>query len=238
MDTTRPADAAPASSALRLRMAGMVLIALGALFLFVIMLAASIAPGYDMNAGAISDLGTFDETAILFNATLVAVGLLNAIAGLMLRPWLGKSWILALFLIAGLGAIGAGLFPLDSGGPHGLFALVAFLAFNLEPLAIATIVRGPMRAISSLAGVVGLVFVALMVVGDSGTPAAFGAIGHGGTERMIVYPVMAWMLAIGGYLDAPAVISTEIVYISASRRSVRSFAATHRCRRVGAEEGP
>ena len=30
--------------------------------------------------------------------------------------------------------------------------------------------------------------------------AAFGPIGHGGTERMIVYPVMLWLVAFGGYL--------------------------------------
>ena len=41
-----------------------------------------------------------------------------------------------------------------------------------------------------------------MVIGDAGNAAAFGPIGHGGTERMIVYPVMLWMLAFGGYLMA------------------------------------
>jgi hypothetical protein len=30
----------------------------------------------------------------------------------------------------------------------------------------------------------------------------FGAIGHGGAERLIVYPVMLWMMAFGGYLMA------------------------------------
>jgi hypothetical protein len=49
---------------------------------------------------------------------------------------------------------------------------------------------------------VGFVFVVLMVIGDSGNAAAFGPIGHGGTERMIVYPAMLWMLALGGYLMA------------------------------------
>ena len=47
---------------------------------------------------------------------------------------------------------------------------------------------------------VGLAFVVLMVVGDAGNPAAFGAIGHGGAERMIVYPPMLWMLVLGGWL--------------------------------------
>jgi hypothetical membrane protein len=202
MDIARSAADARTSTAAQVRLAGVALFALAALFLFVIMLAASIVPGYDMNTAAISDLGVFQETALLFNATLIAVGVLNIVAALLLRQSHGKAWILALFLIAGMGAIGAGVFPLDSGGPHGLFALVAFLAFNLEPLAIATVVRGPMRAISLLAGVVGLVYVVIMAIGDGGNTAVFGAIGHGGTERMIVYPVMTWMLAFGGYLMA------------------------------------
>ena len=32
--------------------------------------------------------------------------------------------------------------------------------------------------------------------------AVFGPIGHGGAERMIVYPAMLWMLAFGGWLMA------------------------------------
>ena len=57
-----------------------------------------------------------------------------------------------------------------------------------------------MKVIAALAGVVGLAFVVIMVIGDAGNPAMFGPIGHGGTERMIVYPVMLWMVAFGGSL--------------------------------------
>jgi hypothetical protein len=39
-----------------------------------------------------------------------------------------------------------------------------------------------------------------MVVGDGGNPAAFWIIGHGGTERMIAYPVMLWLPLLGGHL--------------------------------------
>ncbi len=67
---------------------------------------------------------------------------------------------------------------------------------------MAAVVSGPMRVVGVLAGVVGLVFVVLMAIGDSGNTAAFGSIGHGGTERMIVYPVMVFLLALGGYLMA------------------------------------
>jgi hypothetical membrane protein len=184
------------------RAAGVLIFALAAQFMTVIMLAASMAPGYDVRGGAISDLGTVAETRLLFNISLIAVGVLNLASGLLLFRQHPSRWLLALFTLAGVGALGAGVFPLDSGGPHGLFALVAFVAFNLEALAVASIVSGPMRVISLLAGAIGLVFVVLMAVGDSGNAAAFGPIGHGGTERMIVYPVMLWMLAFGGYLMA------------------------------------
>jgi hypothetical membrane protein len=185
-----------------LRHAGLLLFALPAQFMTVIMLAASIAPGYDMREAAISDLGVIEETAFLFNHSLLAVGVLNLGGGLLLYRSHRRAGILALFALAGCGAIGAGLFPLQSGGPHGIFALVAFLGFNLQAISVATVVSGLMRALSALAGIIGLVFVGLMIAGDAGNTAAFGPIAHGGTERMIVYPAMLWMLAFGGYLMA------------------------------------
>ena len=201
MDLARTMATVAAPSDAGQRLAGVALFVLAAGFMTVIMLGASIAPGYDMGAAAISDLGMIPETAILFNASLVLVGVLDVAGGVL---FCGRRHpvLLAAFAAAGIGAIGAGVFPLDSGGPHGLFALIAFLAFNLEAIGVATVLRGPMRVISVLAGTVGLVFVVLMAIGDGGNEAAFGVIGHGGTERMIVYPAMLWMLALGGYLMA------------------------------------
>ena len=184
------------------KLAGIFLFAIGAGFLTVLMLAASMAPGYVLNPSAISDLGVTASTALLFNVSLVAVGLLNMLAGVFLYRGHGRRWLLSLFVVAGLGAIGTGLFPLDTGGLHGLFALVAFLFFNLEAIGMATQVKGIMKVISLLAGTIGLLFVVIMAIGDAGNPTVFGPIGHGGTERMIVYPVMLWMVGVGGYLLA------------------------------------
>jgi hypothetical membrane protein len=182
------------------RVPGFLLFVLAAQFMTVIMLAASIAPRYDYAGGAISDLGVIDETAMLFNVSLIAVGVLNVVGGYLFYRGHRRRWVLATFALAGLGAIGAGLVPLDMSGFHGLFALLAFVFFNLEAIAAATIMRGPMRIVSFMAGAIGLVFVAVMVVGDAGNPAIFGPIGHGGAERMIAYPAMLWLLGFGGYL--------------------------------------
>ena len=190
------------------RAPGVVFFVLAAEFMTIIMLAASMAPGYDVAGGAISDLGVIPQTALLFNLSLIAVGTLNILGGYLLYRIHGRLWILVVYLLAGLGAIGAGLVPLDKGDLHSVFALVAFILFNVEAIASASIVDGPMRVLSFLAGIVGVLFVVIMVIGDGGNPAVFGPIGHGGAERIIVYPAMLWLMAYGGYLMAGPVVGS------------------------------
>lgn len=182
------------------RRAGVILAVLSAQFMTAIMLAAAMVPGYDFGASAISDLGVFPETAWLFNASLVLVGLLNVAGGYYYYRVHGKRWLFGAFVLAGLGAVVAGAVPLDAGALHSLGALFAFLFFNVQAIGAGTQVRGAMRYASVLVGVVGIAFLGLMIVGDAGNPAVFGAINHGGAERMIVYPAMLWLVAFGGYL--------------------------------------
>jgi hypothetical membrane protein len=195
-----PAERVAAGSATRT--AGVLFFILGAQFMTAIMLAASIAPSHDFSAGAISDLGVVSETALLFNASLVAVGILNLAGGALCYRSHRRRWLLAIFGVASIGAVGAGLVPLDRGQIHSLSALVAFVFFNIEALATAFVTRGPVRVVSLVAGAIGLAFTVLMAIGDSGNAAAFGVVGHGGTERMIVYPVMIWLMILGGSLSA------------------------------------
>jgi hypothetical protein len=133
---------------------------------------------------------------------LIGIGVLNLAGGYLFYRRHRRTWLLAAYVAGGIGALGAGLFPLSTGGLHSTFALVAFVFFNVEALATAAVVSGPLRAVSAVAGVVGLIYVVVMVIGDGGNPAVFGAIGHGGSERMIAYPTMLWLLALGGYLMA------------------------------------
>jgi hypothetical membrane protein len=184
--------------------AGVLFFLVGAGFLLVTMLAESIAPGYDVHAAAISDLGVIAETALLFNVLLVVIGVLDAVAGARYARRREGRWVGVLAAVAGGGAIGAGLIPLDSGGPHALFALVAFVGFNLQAVALAADVAGPLRWLGMVAGLVGLASVGLMIAGDAGDPSIFGAIGHGGAERMIAEPAMLWLIAFGGALMARA----------------------------------
>ena len=90
-----PAARATAGSARRT--AGVLFFILGAQFMTVIMLAASMAPAYDFGGGAISDLGVIPETALLFNVSLVAVGILNRAGGALFYRSHQRRWLLAIF---------------------------------------------------------------------------------------------------------------------------------------------
>jgi hypothetical membrane protein len=107
------------------------------------------------------------------------------------------------FALGGIGAMGAGLIPLDNPtGVHGLFALLAFVFMNLGAIIAGRMAKHPLDKLSVLAGLVGLVFVPLMILVDAGSLDVSGSIGHGGTERMIAYPALIWMMIFGGYLIA------------------------------------
>jgi len=182
--------------------AGVLLFLLSVQFMTALMVGAAIAPGYSINQNAISDLGVIGETAWLFNSSLLIVGLLNIVGGYFLYRSHSRGWIFAVFILAGIGAMGAAVFTLDIPGIHGLFALFAFVFFNIQAIASAALIRGPLKAISIIAGAIGLVFLVLHATSDFGIMNLYGPIGHGGSERMIVYPAILWLIAFGGYLMA------------------------------------
>jgi hypothetical membrane protein len=172
----------------------------GAAFIAGTMLLASMVPSYDYQGAAISDLGITGATALWFNGLLVVLGLLNITGGYLYYRDHHRAWLLALYVIAGIGTLGAGVFPLSTGGLHTIFALAAFVFYNLEVVGTAAVLSGPIRLLGVIAGILGLIYTIVMVIGDSGSPGVFGPIGHGGSERMIAYPAMLWLTAFGGYL--------------------------------------
>ncbi|HEY3420811.1 MAG TPA: DUF998 domain-containing protein [Methanomassiliicoccales archaeon] len=181
-------------------LAGILFFVSAAWFMTILMICEAIAPGYSMNANAISDLGIISQSSLLFNASIFVVGILNIAGGYLYYQSHRRRYVLAMFTIAGIGAMGVGIFTLNTPGLHGIFALVAFLFFNLQAIAVAGMLSWPLKHLSIILGLIGLVYIAVMFVSDSGIIDLFGSIGHGGTERMIVYPSILWLMVFGGYL--------------------------------------
>lgn len=195
-------DRATETAAWSRALAGVCFVALAGWFLTAMMLSAALVPDYVIGPSAISDLGVEPASALLFNLSLLSVGVLTVVGGYLFYRSHGTPWLLGAFALAGLGAFGAGVFTLEAGGLHSIFALLAFVFYNVAAIGTGVRIRGPMVVVSVLLGAVGLVFVVVMAIGDAGDPGIFGPIGHGGAERLIVYPPMVWLLIFGGYLLA------------------------------------
>jgi hypothetical protein len=83
-----------------------------------------------------------------------------------------------------------------------LFALIAFLAGGVALIVSSRVTAAPFRQLWALLGVVALAATAMGVLFLEWAPVA--ALGEGGIERWIIYPIVLWLVAFGSYLLAVA----------------------------------
>ncbi|CQH59815.1 DUF998 family protein [Halobacterium hubeiense] len=179
-------------------LAGTALVGGGALTILGFVAAEALYPGYSAADQRISALGAASAPAAsqtTFNATMVLSGLLVAFTAYALGSVYERPLFPGVFAVTGVGVVGVGVFPTQTGALHYVAAFVAFGGLGLSALAAAATVRGPMRYVSAALGVAELAaFVAFVSLGG-GTP-----LGIGGLERWVAYLGLAWVLAFGGFL--------------------------------------
>lgn len=179
------------------KLTGLLLFLGTAQFSIGLMIAAALTPGYSIANDTISSLGV-REAALWFNTTVILLGVFVLAAAYFIRTVFGSVVVLIVLALTGIGAIGVGLFPASDpfSSIHSVFSLIAFLFANLTAIYAARFLRAPLLHLAIILGAVGLVALVLFV---SGT---YLGLGIGGMERMIVLPVLAWGIALGGYLMA------------------------------------
>lgn len=153
----------------------------------------------------ISDLGStkppnniiFQPSASIFNFTMSITGLLILVASFYQHKHFKKFLFTIPVVLFGLGLVGVGLFPGNISPYHGISSLVAFLSGGIAAICSSKITSTPFKLIAVAFGITGLT-VWIIVVFASYLIVPF--IGLGGTERWIVYPIMLWLMGLGGYL--------------------------------------
>jgi hypothetical membrane protein len=185
---------------------GMLLIGAGALILMGIITGEALYPApYRTDANTISDLGgtlppqsvVRQPSAAIFDTTMLVTGLMVVAAGYLLYRIGGRRAAAVLTVLLGAGIFLVGVFPGNT-APHPYVSLFTFTAGGLAALLSARLATGPVRYVYTLLGTVAL---AALVAGTflvNSTPVA--ALGIGGIERWVAYPVVLWMVAFGGYL--------------------------------------
>jgi len=187
----------------RLRtIAGSSLVGVAVLLLLATTTAEAFYPDYSTTTQTISALGGPDATPtakLVFNGTIVVCGLWLGVAAYCLHRVYGSVALTTTAGITGFGGlVGVGLFPMQTGLPHVIAAILAFGGSGVTALAAARVFRGSYRYVSAVLGVLVLVTVVLFFTLGGSTP-----LGVGGLERWVHYLALAWTAATGGYLLAP-----------------------------------
>ena len=194
-----------------LRLGGALLSLAGGIILLGIITAEALYPrAYGTGANAISDLGgteppnslVFQPSAGVFDGSMIVVGLLVLAGTWFVHRAFGRRSMTIPLALLGVGALGVGLFPGNTGTPHALFAMLTFVSGGVASLTGSRVATAPFRYLSMLLGALSLLtLVAYMTLGDANPMAGLGI---GGIERWIVYPTVVWVTAFGGYLAGRA----------------------------------
>lgn len=174
-----------------LKTAGL-LIGLGIIYFIIAMIVAeAVYPGYSVSNNYISDLGV-GNTAVIFDPSIVLLGVLLAIGAYLLHRGLKLTIFPALVFITGISAIGVGIFNESFGIIHGLFSAAVFLFGAVAAIYFGATQKTPIRYPSIVLGVTSLTATVLFLAG------VYLGLGPGGMERMIVYPILLWGVIFAG----------------------------------------
>jgi hypothetical membrane protein len=165
-------------------------------------------PNYNVSTNYISDLGATcptqqtcvvnQPTATIFDVSIALLGVLILIGAYFLQRAYGWKPASVMMALAGIGALGVGLFPETTGIVHSIFSLVVFLFAGLSALVTARFQKKPLFYFSIILGLVTLAAEVLRIGNE------YLGLGPGGMERMVAYPVLLWAVGFGGYLMATA----------------------------------
>jgi hypothetical membrane protein len=175
-------------------------------FSIFLILAEIYYPGYNVSANYVSDLGATcptastcvinEPTSMIFNASIALLGLLILIGAYFLQRAFRWTPATVMVALAGIGALGVGLFPETTGIWHSIFSLIVFLFAGLSAIVTAGFQKKPMFYFSIILGVLTL-FALVLYIGD-----VYLGLGPGGMERMVVYPALVWSIGFGGHMMA------------------------------------
>jgi len=173
--------------------AGLLLFAGTTQFAIGLIIAEAVDPAYSVSSNYISDLGV-RAGAPIFNGSIILLGITILLTSWYLYRAFKDRILMVVVLLAGIGAIGVGVFTEAFEVIHRVVSFITFVFAALSAIFAFRILRPPLAYLSVLLGVASLAALGLYV---SGT---FLGLGKGGMERMIVYPVLTWGIGFGGYL--------------------------------------
>lgn len=183
------------------RRAGALLAFGGMEFLILVTVLESIYPNYSVHGNAISDLLAIGTNTSLIGEPLAFLfGILWLAGAYYLFRGTGKKGLMALNLLPGIGFVLAVLSPENVNvAIHSVGAILAFIPGAIASILSYRMIRGPFRYFAVFLGALSLVGI-VVEFGAYNSSLVQQTLGPGGWERIIVYPLMLWLIGFGGYL--------------------------------------
>jgi hypothetical membrane protein len=188
-----------------LKRAGAALVVGVGQFILFLTLAEVLYPGYSVSTNTISDLGATCSRGIcrfvqpssdIFEASVIVLGAALIFTAYYVWKGAGPRSLSAFEMLAGVGAIGVGVFNESYGSIHFFFSAFVFVSAAIQAILQSRVAKPPFSYFSMVTGVITLV--AIVLYGGH----AYLGLGQGGMERMIAYPVLISGIAFGGYMLA------------------------------------
>lgn len=186
------------------KISGTLLFVGGIQFVLALIIAESIYPNYSVSTNYLSDLGVWGRSSAVFvNPSIIIFGLTILASSYFLQKQFKNRIFTIFFVLTGVGALGAGIFPENTfviGIVPVFHWLSSFLLIDfgaVSAVAAYKITKSPFKFLSVFLGA-GMV-IAIVLFCLTWSTGGLG-IGGGGMERMIVFPTIAWIISLGGYL--------------------------------------
>lgn len=190
------------------KFAGIILLIGSIQFIMGVNLAEALFPGYSVRTNTLSYLGgsvpLVQPSAIIFDISVILLGILSLISVYLILKSGGCRLFSTCLAISAIGSLGVGLFPQYMGGIHTLFAVLIFLFGNLAVIFSYRLgLNIPMVIVSMIMGLLPLlIFLSVIILGTGLTNPLVAYLGVGGTERLIIYPSLFYLIGLGGYLNS------------------------------------
>jgi hypothetical membrane protein len=177
------------------RVAGAVLFIGAVQFLIMLIVSEALHPGYSVANNYISDLGVGPST-LIFNSSVFLLGVTIVAGAYLIQRSFNSKIFVVLLILAGVGAMGVGVFPETTGSIHSVVSFITFFFGGLSAIASYRLQKPPLSYFAVSLGVMTLVALTLFISG------IYLDLGKGGIERMTAYPALLWAVGFSGHLLA------------------------------------
>lgn len=176
-------------------------------YLLAVNISQALFAGYHVGINSLSDLGgsipMVEPAAIIFNISNILLGIFILAAVYLILKSGGCRLFSACLTLFGVAMIFLSIFPEYTHSTHVFFALIAFFSGSLALIFSYRLgINIPMTIISMVLGFTALITILSIFFVGVGPSNPLNILGKGGAERLIIYPIILYLTALGGYLTS------------------------------------